>query len=136
MRSFELHVLSADEPMYEGPCDSLEFPCSDGQYGIQAGHTPMLAPIVPGLLKYRSPEGEEVCLSVSNGMIKVDRASVLVLVDSAERMDEIDENRARRDIEEAERALRYEQSKKQYLEAQASLQRALSRLRLKGKYRQ
>ena len=130
MSSFALEILSADEPMYVGPCESLQFPCADGLFGIMAGHSPMLAAVVPGLLTYRTPDGEQHRLSVSTGMIKVDTGHVLVLVDSAERPEEIDANRARRAAEEAERALRGKQSNKEYLMARADLERALNRLNL------
>ena len=36
MNVFQLTVLAADKPFYDGPCESLRFPGSDGQYGIQA----------------------------------------------------------------------------------------------------
>lgn len=131
MNTFRLRILSAEEPMYEGACESLQFPCADGQYGIQAKHTPMLAALVPGLLSYRVPGEEMRVLSVSTGMVKVDGGSVLVLADAAERIEDIDENRARRDAEEAARKLREEHSQKVYLSATAELARALSRLHLR-----
>ena len=131
MNTFHLRILSAEEPMYDGPCESLQFPCSDGQYGIQAKHTPMLAAMIPGLLSYRTPGQEMRGLSVSTGMVKVDSEGVLVLADAAEWPEEIDEDRARRDVEEAERKLREQRSRNAYLAANAELARALSRLHLK-----
>lgn len=131
MNTFHLRILSAEEPMYDGPCESLQFPCSDGQYGIQAKHTPMLAAMIPGLLSYRAPGQEMRGLSVSTGMVKVDSEGVLVLADAAELPEDIDENRARRDVEEAERKLREQRSRNAYLAANAELARALSRLHLK-----
>ena len=131
MNTFRLSILSAEEPMYDGPCESLQFPCADGQYGVQAKHTPMLAAMVPGLLSYRIPGEEMRCLSVTAGMVKVEGDSILVLADAAERLEDIDENRARRAAEEAERKLREEHSRNVYLSASAELARALSRLHLK-----
>ena len=131
MNTFSLRILTAEEPMYEGECLSLQFPCADGQYGIQAKHSPMLVAMVPGLLIYRTPDGSECRLSVSNGMVKVGKAGVLVLADAAEKPEDIDPNRARRAAEDAERALREQHSRNAYLAANADLARALSRLRLK-----
>lgn len=136
MNTFPLRILTAEEPMYEGACVSLQFPCSDGQYGIQAKHSPMLAAMAPGLLTYRTPDGEEYRLSVSNGMVKVGKDGVLVLADAAEKPEDIDLNRARRAAENAERALREQHSRNAYLAANADLARALSRLHLKQKAEQ
>ena len=130
MSAFELELLSADEPMYVGACEALQFPGTDGLYGVMAGHSPMLAAVRPGLLTYRTPDGEKHRLSVSAGMVKVEPKRVLVLVDSAERPEEIDRNRAQRAAEEAERVLRGKQSSREYMLARADLERALNRLHL------
>ena len=54
---FDLHVLAADHPFYEGGCESLVVPTLDGQYGVLAGHCDTILAIVPGTLTYRTPDG-------------------------------------------------------------------------------
>ena len=39
MNTFPLKILDVESPFYEGECLSLVIPTSDGQYGIQAGHS-------------------------------------------------------------------------------------------------
>ncbi len=133
MDTFQVHILAADRTLYEGPCVSLTIPASDGERGILAHHASMMAAIVPGTLRYQPP-GEEVQLAaVSLGMVKVEVNEVLVLVDSAERPEEIDEARARREADQAREALLQRKSRQDYQLAQASLARALNRLRVKGR---
>ncbi len=133
MDTFQVHILAADRTLYEGPCVSLTIPASDGERGILAHHASMMAAIVPGTLRYQPP-GEEVQLAaVSLGMVKVEVNEVLVLVDSAERPEEIDEARARREADQAREALLQKKSRQEYQLAQASLARALNRLRVKGR---
>ncbi|MDE7003347.1 MAG: ATP synthase F1 subunit epsilon [Oscillospiraceae bacterium] len=133
MDTFQVHILAADRTLYEGPCVSLTIPASDGERGILAHHASMMAAIVPGTLRYQPP-GEEVQLAaVSLGMVKVEVNEVLVLVDSAERPEEIDEARARREADQAREALLQRKSRQEYQLAQASLARALNRLRVKGR---
>jgi F-type H+-transporting ATPase subunit epsilon len=55
-------------------------------------------------------------------------------VDTAERPEEIDANRARRAADEAKEALLQKRSIQEYHAAQANLSRALSRLRVKHRY--
>ena len=69
--------------------------------------------------------------AVSPGMVKVEANEVLVLVDSAERPEEIDEARARREADEAREALLQQKSRQEYQLAQGTLARALNRLRVK-----
>ena len=133
MDTFQVHILAADRTLYEGPCVSLTIPASDGERGILAHHASMMAAIVPGVLRFQPP-GEEVQLAaVSPGMVKVEHNDVLVLVDSAERPEEIDEARARRKADEAREALLQKKSRQEYQLAQSALARALNRLRVKGK---
>ena len=113
MDTFQVHILAADRTLYEGPCVSLTIPASDGERGILAHHASMMAAIVPG-------------------MVKVENNEVLVLVDSAERPEEIDEARARREADQAREAILQKKSRQEYQLAQATLARALNRLRVKG----
>ena len=133
MDTFQVHILAADRTLYEGPCVSLTIPVSDGERGILAHHASMMAAVVPGMLGYQPP-GEEIQLAaVSPGMVKVEANEVLVLVDSAERPEEIDEARARREADQAREALLQKKSRQEYQLAQGSLARALNRLRVKGR---
>ena len=76
--------------------------------------------------------GSPLKAAVSNGLVKVENGEVLVLVDTIERPEEIDANRARRDADAAKEALLQKKSIQEYRSAQANLARALSRLRVKG----
>ena len=96
METFQVHILAADRIFYEGPCVSLTVPTSDGERGILAHHENMMAAVQPGTLRWQPPEQGVQLAAVSPGMVKVEHNDVLVLVDSAERPEEIDEARARR----------------------------------------
>ena len=133
MQQFQVHILAADRTFYDGPCVSLTVPTSDGELGILAHHSPIIAAVQPGTLRYQAP-GEDVKLAaVSPGMVKVENNEVLVLVDSAERPEEIDAARAQREADEAREALLQKKSRQEHQIAQATLARALNRLRVKGR---
>lgn len=132
MESFQVYILAADEAFYEGPCEALSVPCSTGMMGILAHHSNMIAAVVPGTLRYRCPGESEKLAAVSAGLVKVENGIVLILVDSAERPEEIDANRARRAADEAKEALLQKQSIQEYRMAQSSLARAISRLQVKN----
>ena len=113
METFQVRILAADRAFYEGPCVSLTIPASDGEMGILARHSSMIAAIQPGTLRYQVP-GEPVRLAaVSPGMVKVENNEVLVLVDSAERPEEIDAARAQRVADEAREALLQKKSRQE-----------------------
>lgn len=132
MNTFPLKVLEAEEPFYEGECLSLVFPTLIGLSGIQAGHSDMIAAVCPGMMKITKPDGEVLVAAVSDGMVKVENGDVLILVDTAERPEEIDEKRSQLAMEEAREAMLQRKSIQDYNAAQARMARAINRLRVKN----
>jgi len=132
MEPFQVHILAADQTFYEGPCLSLTIPASDGELGILANHSPMIAAVKPGTLRYQVPGEEPRLAAISPGIVKVEKNDVLVLVDSAERPEDIDAVRAQREADEAREALLQKRSRQEHQIAQATLARALNRLRVKN----
>lgn len=132
MENFPVHILAADEPFYEGPCQSISVPTTTGMYGVLAHHTNVILAIVPGTLRYRCEGEDEKLAAVSAGLMKVENGEVLILVDSAERPEEIDANRAQRAADRAKEELLQEKSIQEYRMAQSNLARALSRLQVKS----
>ena len=120
-KEFHLRVLAADRPFYEGSCVSLTVPAVDGSMGILAGQSNTSMTL---------PDGERRTAAVSGGLIKVENNEVLVLADSAERPDEIDINRAKRAEARAKEAILQKQTIQEYKFAQATLARAINRLKV------
>ena len=132
MENFPVHILAADEPFYEGPCQSISVPTTTGMYGVLAHHTNVIMAIGPGTLRYRCEGEDEKLAAVSAGLMKVENGEVLILVDSAERPEEIDANRAQRAADRAKEELLQKKSIQEYRMAQSNLARALSRLQVKS----
>lgn len=134
MTPFRVQILAADHPFYDGECCSLMLPTPNGMYGIQAHHSNMITAITAGTLRYRIREDEVLEAAVSGGLVKVENGEVLILVDTAERPEDIDANRARRDADAAKEAMLQKKSIMEYQAAQATLARAVSRLRVKRRH--
>ena len=131
MNKFMLNITASSGEYYQGDCEDLVLPISDGVYGIQAGHSPVLVAIHMGILHFEV-NGESRDILVGDGIAEVTPAYVMVLVDSAERPEEIDANRAKRAADAAREALLQKQGFREYHEAQVTLARAIARLRVKG----
>lgn len=135
MKTFKVDILAADRVFYEGECESIIVPTPRGQYGIWAHHRNIITALTPGTLTYRPPGENDMYAAVSSGLMKVEDGEVLVLVDSAEHPDEIDEIRARREADQAIEAILQKRTREEYLEAQAALTRAINRLRVRNRYK-
>lgn len=136
MSTFKLQLIEADGRLYEGECQSVIVPTTDGLYGIMANHCPVIASIIPGEVKFTVPTkdgGSEVrYAAVSYGLLKVENGDVMILVDSAEKPEEIDENAARRAADAAKEALLQKRSRQEYQMVEAKLARAINRLRTRA----
>ncbi len=132
MKPFSLRVLAPDHPYYEGECESLVITTTEGEYGVLADHSNTIISIEPGTLKLKLPGGDSRLAAISYGMMKIENNQVLVLVNTIENPDEIDEARARRAAEKAQEVLLHQQSKKDYIQAKAKMARAMNRLKVKN----
>ena len=120
--TFYLKIISANRVFYSGRCRSLIVPEYDGQKEILAHHEDMVIAIDDGEMRFQ-PEGSE------NWDYAVVNNRVTLLVDTAERPEEIDVARARESKERAEEQLRQKQSIHEYYHSRASLARAMARLK-------
>jgi len=100
----------------------------EGQLGIVKGHSPLLAVLKPGPVRMISDDGEEVFFT-NGGFAEVQPESITILVDSAERADDLDEAKIIKAKEEAEKLLKDKKDEKDFAEAATQLSQSLSQLR-------
>lgn len=136
MAKLELTVVTAERTLFsEAGVDFVSAPGSEGRLGILPEHTPLLTTLVPGRLYYRRGT-EEIHCACSGGFLEVAENRVIVLADTAERADEIDEARAEAARRRAEKLLerRDQLSQEELIRAEISLRKAIVRLRV-ARYR-
>ena len=134
MNSFILNITASSGEFYQGSCESMVLPVKDGVYGVQAGHSPVLVAIHMGMLKF-TVDGETREILVGDGIAEVTPTFVLLLVDSAERPEDIDKNRAEAARIRAEERLQHKQSMHEYDQTKIALDRAMQRLQTASKYK-
>ena len=130
MTTFWLKVIASDHVFYNGNCEALVVPAHDGEVGILPHREAMILAIQEGELKFRIPGEQEYHHAVVGlGIVQVANNRVTVVVDTAERPEDIDEVRAKQALERAKEQLRQKQSIREYYMSKASMARALSRLK-------
>lgn len=132
MDSFALKVVGFHQTFYDAPALQLQLPTIDGSRGILAHHERAVVGIVPGTLRIQKEDGSWVTAVTDSGFARITGEAVEVLVEEVELPEEIDEHRARQELEQARDELRQKHSALEYQHAEASIQRALARLKLKG----
>ena len=135
MKTFSLRVIASDRTFFEGRAEILVVNCMDGgEKAILAHHENMVIAVNIGNLRFRTAEGITVEATVGQGFAQIINNRVTVLVDTAERPEEIDAKRAQEALERAEEQLRQKQSLQEYYMTQAAMARAMTRLKITSKY--
>ncbi len=89
----ELTIVTPEGEVFSETVDRVVFPGTEGEFGVLPGHENFLMPLSPGVLLYSSG-GQESKLAVASGFAEVTGERMTVLVDSAERPEQIDRERA------------------------------------------
>ena len=103
-----LSVTTPRGSLIDTDVEEVTAPGALGEFGILPGHIPFLSALRPGVLAYRTKEGQRV-LAVSEGILEVASTAkgeqVLVLVAEAKTAPSIDRDSAAADLIEAEKQL-------------------------------
>ena len=90
-----LEVITPERLLFKEQVEALVMPGTDGRLGVLPRHAPMVVLLKPGVLTYRQ-QGNVERIAVSDGFCEVDEDRIVVLVDTAERAEDIDVMRAHR----------------------------------------
>ena len=134
MSTFSLKVIASDKIFFEGRAEVLIIPGIDGESAILAHHENMVLAINVGDMKFRLEDNTWVNAVVGRGFAQVMNNRVSVLVDTVERPEDIDAARAQEALERAKEQLRQKQSLHDFRISQASMARAMSRLKSTSKF--
>ncbi len=102
-RTFALSLVTPDGAAFEGEVEMLVVPGDAGEIGVLARHAPLVAMLKAGSTRiYRDRSTEDVLeFATGPGFFKVEQDRALALVDDAVEAREIDDARAREQLEEA-----------------------------------
>jgi F-type H+-transporting ATPase subunit epsilon len=129
MSPLKCEVVSAERLLFSQDVDEILAPGVNGQLGILPSHAPLITALQSGELVVRWDDQEE-SFAIGGGFLEVLHDKATILADSAERADEIDIERATAAKARAEERLAQRSVEDfDYARAEASLRRALARLR-------
>ncbi len=127
--TFRLQIITPERVFLDEDVEMLTLKATDGEIGIAAGHAPMLVSTQEGEVRIKR-EGQWREAAASDGTATVTPEQVLLMLQTVEWPEEIDEKRARQDEEWAMEAMRQKGSLQEYILAKSMLSRAMVRLRV------
>lgn len=91
--TFQLEIITPTQIFTEGQVSYVRAESPDGQFGIMAKHTPATIALGIGEIKVVK-DGKETFYATNGGFAEIQKESVLLLVETAEKISDIDKDRA------------------------------------------
>jgi F-type H+-transporting ATPase subunit epsilon len=129
-RPFTLEIIAPDRVVFSGEATSVSAPGVEGGFQVLVNHAPLLANLGVGVITVKTPAGTDTRYASSGGTAEVKENRVVLLVETAERGDEIDVKRAQASRDRARDRLHEHGEGVDLERAKVSLYRALNRLRV------
>ena len=106
-RKFDVSLVTPDGPAFEGEAEMIVVPGAAGEIGVLARHAPLIATLKAGSTRvYLDRQADDVReYATGPGFFKVEQDRAIALVDDAVAATEIDDARAREQLESAQREL-------------------------------
>jgi F-type H+-transporting ATPase subunit epsilon len=104
-RLFSVSLVTPDGAAYEGDAEMLIVPGAAGEIGVLARHAPLIATLRAGSTRIHRPGGEVQEYATGPGFFQVLRDRAIALVDDAVEASQIDDARAREQLDSAQREL-------------------------------
>jgi F-type H+-transporting ATPase subunit epsilon len=120
MATFHFDLVSPEKLLFSGDVEQVDVPGAEGDFGVLAGHAPMVATLRPGILTVHGASGKQEIV-VLGGFAEVSAAGLTVLADVAEAVEDLDRAVLAARIAEMERKI-------EKLEPGSELDKAITRL--------
>jgi F-type H+-transporting ATPase subunit epsilon len=105
MATFHFDLVSPEKLAFSGEVDQVDVPGLEGDFGVLAGHAPVVAAIRPGILTV-IVGGQKQKIIVLGGLAEVAEDRLTVLADVATSIDELDRAEFAETISEMEENLK------------------------------
>ncbi len=125
-----VEIVTAERIVYSAEgIDEVVAPGAEGEFAVLPQHAAFITTLASGELHIKHG-GDSDIMAITGGFFEVRNDRVVVLADAAERAEEIDIARAEEARRRAEEALRERRELADLVQVEASLRRALVRLRV------
>ena len=104
MATFHFDLVSPEKLAFSGEVDQVDIPGLEGDFGVLAGHAPVIAAIRPGILTIFTG-GKKEKIIVVGGLAEVSDRGLTVLTDVATSLEDLDRGQLADSIAEMEAKL-------------------------------
>ena len=128
-----LEIVTPEKMVFSDKIEEVTIPGAEGEFGVLRGHEAFLSAVDIGELNYIK-DGKKTYFSVNTGYAEVTSSKVTILIETAERSDGIDKDRALQAKDKAESRLsQMTKEDVEYEIMRAALARAIARINVAEK---
>lgn len=92
-KTIKLEIVTPERVVSRLVVQQVTVPTTTGEITVLPEHIPLISILEPGIIEVKQEDGTLEVMSVSGGFIEVLKDKVVILADTAERADELDEER-------------------------------------------
>jgi F-type H+-transporting ATPase subunit epsilon len=130
MKLINLDIATPEKKVFSGKVREIIAPGIKGEFGVLPDHAPFSTVLSPGVVEIIYEDGKKELFAVSGGYIEVNRDKVILLVETAQKEDEMDIETVKRRKEEKEKLLKAKDRKDiDYDKIQIELLKEISKLK-------
>ncbi|RJQ46578.1 MAG: ATP synthase F1 subunit epsilon [Gaiellales bacterium] len=134
IKNVKCEVVTPEGLVLDEHAQMVVIPGEVGEIGVLPRHAPIVTNTIVGEVRVKTMDGKMKHLAVGNGYAKMQYDRLMLLVDTAEKAEDIDIDRAEEAIKRAEKWLdQCHEAGVDCYRAQQSRNRAKNRLRVAGK---
>lgn len=134
MSQVHLKIVTPEKLIFDEEVNMVTVPSTQGELGILPHHINLMTKIIPGELRIKKSNKEEV-LAMGGGFMQISDNVVTILTDLAVDTEHIDEKEVEAAKKRAEDALGEKLSDEEYAETLAILEKAVAQLKVKRRHR-
>jgi F-type H+-transporting ATPase subunit epsilon len=90
MATFHFDLVSPEKLVFSSQVTQVDLPGAEGDFGVLAGHAPIVSSLRPGIIVVYGEAGEQLKVVVNGGFAEVGPAGLTVLADTALPLDQFD----------------------------------------------
>ena len=105
-KTIKFEIVTPEKVVLKEQVVQITVPTKQGEITVLPSHIPLVASLMPGVIEIKKSDNSSEIMSVSGGFIEVLKNKVVILANTAEMAEEIDEARVDEARERAEKTIK------------------------------
>ncbi|MDA3802582.1 MAG: ATP synthase F1 subunit epsilon [Patescibacteria group bacterium] len=136
-KTVKFEIATPEKVVFKKEIKQVTVPTTSGEITVLPNHIPLISTLKPGVIEIKDENEEDEIISMAGGFIEVLREKIVILADTAERAQELDEERIKEAKTKAEEKKQEISDKDEvrFANISAQLDKEMARLKALTKWR-